>query len=191
MRLSFPVRSPISRRAHLCATLLSLAVVIAGLGCGSSVTRFTDAASNTIREHPAWSADASLIVFESESNGNRTLQEIAVGGSGQHPLVNAPGQQADADWSPDGKLVAFSSDVDGNRDIYSVDADGGNLKRLTDDSHADSNPVWSKDGRLIAFVSTRDGRPGIYVMNADGSAPARVSPPGASDSDPVWRPVAR
>jgi TolB protein len=188
MRLSFPVRSPISRRAHLCATLLSLTVVIAVLAGGSSVTRLTDAGSNTIREHPAWSADASLIVFESESKGGSALQEIAADGSEQHPFVNAPGQQADADWSPDGKLVAFSSDVDGNSDICAVDPDGGNLQRLTDDSHADSK---SRDGRLIAFASTRDGRPGIYVMNAGGSAPARVSPPGASDSDPVWRPVAR
>jgi TolB protein len=111
-----------------------LALVIAGLACGSGVTRLTEAGPNTIRGHLAWSADASLIVFESESKGNRTLQKIATDCSGKHAFVNPSGQGGCADWSPDGRLLALSPDVDGNRDIYTVDANGGNLQRLTDDS---------------------------------------------------------
>ena len=182
MRLSFPppVRSPISRRASLCASLLSLALVIAGVACGGgseAVQRLTGTPLVT-----GTPLGARVLAFVANLQGPTVIRTVNEFGSDLHePSSTGHATNTYASWSPDSQQIAFTSRRGGSADVHVMNRDGSNQRRLTFETSDEGFPAWSPDGNRIAFVSNRDGNGEIYVMNADG----------ASDSDRVWRPVAR
>jgi len=137
-------------------------------GDGSSVVRLT---SDTAADlGPAWSADASKIVF---SRGTH-IYVMNADGSGVVRLTSDTTTDQEPAWSPDGNRIAFNR---GNH-ICVMNADGSGVVRLTNNAAIDRAPAWSPDGTKIAF--TRGAN--IYVMNADGSDTTLLT----NGSAPAW-----
>ena len=105
MRLSFPpsVRSPLSRRASLCASLLSLALVIAGVACGGgseAVQRVTGTAFDRNTVGPRVLALMTKPRTAAIPRGRRTVPGSLAGQPGVY-VINADGS-APARVSPPG-----------------------------------------------------------------------------------------
>ena len=126
---------------------------------------------------PAWSPDASQIVFfDSSKGGNRwTIQVVNADGSRRRVLVDLSDRRiaepGPLEWSPDGSQLAFFLDpTKYHAAIWVMDADGSHLRQLTD--HTDNVwPTWSPDGTQIAFV--RHSK--LFVMAADGSGKQQIA----------------
>src|ERR1700675_2252397 len=78
-------------------------------------------------------------------------------GSGEHPLLAAPGMDYDPVWSPGGQSIVFTSDREGSADLFRVNPDGSGLERLTDNPAYDDQAAFSADGKQLVFVTTRNG----------------------------------
>ena len=117
----------------------------------------------------------SMVVFESDRDGNSEIYVMWADGSAQKRLTDNPAGDHHPSWSPDGSRIAFESDRDGNSEIYVMNADGSSQRRLTDNSYDDNFPSWSPDSSQIAFSTDRDGKVEVYVMNSDGSDQSRLT----------------
>jgi YVTN family beta-propeller protein len=153
---------------------------------GTQQARLTSLAANDY--YPAWSPDATRIVFASERHGNPEVYTMDAEGTGVTRLTNSPGLDGHPAWSPDGAKIAFYSDRDGNREVYVMNADGTGQVRLTNDPAMDQWPMWSPDGSRIAFSSWRDGAAEVYVMSVDGSGQTRLTNNPTADLYPAWSP---
>ena len=122
-----------------------------------------------------FSGNSSMIVFESDRDGNTEIYVMNTDGSNETRLTHNDAQDISPSWSPDGSKIAFSSDRDGNAEIYVMMADGSKQQRLTNTLAGDSAPSWSPDGAQITFNSDGPGNEEIYIMNIDGSNQARIT----------------
>jgi Tol biopolymer transport system component len=129
---------------------------------------------------------SSLIVFNSNRDGDYEIYVMDADGSNVVQLTFNTKLDGSASWSPDGSQIVFDSDRDGDREIYVMDADGSNVVQLTNYSGGDSSPTWSPDGSQIAFTSDRGGNYEIYVMDADGSNVVRLTNHSALDTANSW-----
>jgi dipeptidyl aminopeptidase/acylaminoacyl peptidase len=122
---------------------------------------------------PAWSPDASQIVFVKRvlPGSNRDLWLVPATGGPMTQLTNFPGSESQPNWSPDGTQIAFTM----MGDTWIIPATGGQATQLTTHPAADAYPSWSPDGTRIAFMSMRslDGGQGneeIWVMDLSTTA---------------------
>ena len=140
---------------------------------GESVVRVTDHGFN-----PAWTPDASELVFSTESVtenplsraiesplwavniATRVIRQLAEVTDGVQPSV-----------SPDGKRVAYWGLLPdtGQRDIWTVGIDGNGVVPVTADAPVDWNPVWSPDGSYLYFSSDRGGSLNLWRVPIDQS----------------------
>ncbi len=115
--------------------------------------------------YPAWSPDASRIVFSDKGD----LFTIMPDGRGLAQLTadhNNTGTDIEPSWSPDGtKMVYVGVDSQGRSSIYTVNVEGGTGLFNVTKGTADRSPVWSPSGTRIAFV--RNGN--IYSIKPDGT----------------------
>jgi len=134
------------------------------------------------------SANADMLAFVSERDGNPEIYVVNFDGTGLARLTNHPTNDRDPAWSPDGRRIAFVSDRFDGPNIYIMDADGSNVVRCTDTGGAD--PAWSPDGRKIAFTNLKDGSDNIYTINPDerGASPIPVIAAPGYDAQPAWSP---
>jgi Tol biopolymer transport system component len=119
---------------------------------------------------PAWSPNASRIVYVKDLGGVTDLYVYEVGaGTVTQITRNASTITEDSpDWSPDDTRIAFSGIREGTTgaDIYVMPADGtGEPELLFDFGENDINPRWSPDGRFIAFSSDVDGKFDIFIYD--------------------------
>ena len=70
-----------------------------------------------------FSGNSSMIVFESDRDGNTEIYVMNTDGSNETRLTHNDAQDISPSWSPDGSKIAFSSDRDGNAEIYVMMAD--------------------------------------------------------------------
>jgi Tol biopolymer transport system component len=122
---------------------------------------------------PAWSPDATTIVFCSDSP-SWSIWRIPVSGGSATYLF--PG--ADPCWSPDGSKIAFTS-LGG--EICVAPANGGAITQLTFmmPTRSQGNPAWSPDGSTIAFSSDDlsyrpTPAPQIWTVPTTGGTPTRL-----------------
>jgi Tol biopolymer transport system component len=164
---------------------------------GKNQTDITSTA-DADEDQPAWSPDASKIVFSNQAHGEgvQPLEIFAMSadGSNRQALTSA-GADSQPDWSPDGTKIAYQGTVDDQPPaIYVMNADGSNPAALTS-GHVDGAPAWSSDGAKIAFQTDRHANAfdsHIYVMNADGSNPQPLTDEdGVIDRHPSWQPITR
>src|SRR5215212_3064634 len=121
--------------------------------------------------------------------GQIGLFVAAADGTGERPLLSAPGMDYDAVWSPDGSSIVFTSDREGSADLFRVNPDGSGLERLTDNPAYDDQAAFSPDGRQLVFVTTRaGGRAALWTLDVQTHrARALTSGPGG-DFRPAWSP---
>jgi Tol biopolymer transport system component len=149
-------------------------------GDGTGLTDLTPGTPGSRDDLPAWSPDASQIVFSSDRTGTFNLYIMSSNGDDPVVIPNTEGARQSA-WSPDGEQIAFQSQASGISQIYLIDADGGgtptqvthNTRSLPEDCCGFS---WSLDGTRIVFAGNT-GDPScngseclaIYSIGADGS----------------------
>ena len=127
---------------------------------------------------PTWSADGSVIAYDSDFGIHLTNEEGTIGDvTDDRSLfaISTDGRDISPVWSPDGSRIAFGFSQHDHWEIYVMNADGSNRVRLTREElfaprpPNNVSPAWSPDGRHIAFFTDRNGKWELYVMNADGS----------------------
>jgi len=154
---------------------------------GARLTALT--ADQSIALSPAWSPDASLLLFNSyRGGGGPRVFVIAQSGGKSHLISGRPGLNTSASYSPDGREIALTLSQDGNSEIYVVDARGASPRRLTNHRGIDTSPSWSPTGREIAFTSDRGGSPQVYVMDREGGSLRRLTYEVNYTDSPAWSP---
>jgi hypothetical protein len=137
---------------------------------------------------PTWSADGSVIAYDSDFGIHLTNEEGTIGDvTDDRSLfaISTDGRDISPVWSPDGSRIAFGFRQHDHWEIYVMNADGSNRVRLTQEElfaarpPNNVSPAWSPDGRHIAFFTDRNSNSEqeegselkweLYVMDADGS----------------------
>ena len=157
---------------------------------------------------PAWSPDASRLVFErafgpivdDAAAGGVELVTSGADGSGEQVILQSlpiGKEPHDAQWSPDGTRIAvnllnITAKPRNGSAIYVLDADGWGLRRITPLRLNAGSPDWSPDGKRIVFNSSYEGQAAveIYTVRPDGSGLKRVrdEPEDGFSFEPVWSP---
>lgn len=104
-------------------------------------------------EHPDWSPDGNLIVFESYGDGappgiSTNVFTVRPDGSHLEQVTHNDGGALNATnpaWSPDGKKIVFvqiPSGPLGYADIFTMNADGSAIRQVTTSPLFDFRPDW-------------------------------------------------
>ncbi len=154
----------------------------------SSLSRLTHDRS-TYDGSPAWSPDASQIVFmRGPPLGPSHLYVMDANGTELRQLTHGSGSDRNAAWSADGTRIAFARSGNDGYEVYVVDTDGSNVTAVTSvAAESAPSPSWSPDGSRIAFHANA----AIYVVSVDGTGLRRLSPElpkGVLDMNPSWSP---
>jgi Tol biopolymer transport system component len=143
--------------------LAALFLVSAQGGKARQLTGF--AAPPAYVEHPTWSPDSRLIVFNLSPDG--TMQAVRADGGGRHTIRPATeGFGGHKPWfSPDGSRILFMCENQGllpeppadyNEDICVMRADGSNIVNLTNTpSTFDNFPSWGPEARHDRKIDRR------------------------------------
>jgi Tol biopolymer transport system component len=145
---------------------------------------------------PTWSADGSVIAYDSDFGIHLTNEEGTIGDvTDDRSLfaLSTDGRDITPVWSPlrqaqdtaDGSRIAFGFSQHDHWEIYVMNADGSNRVRLTQEElfaprpPNNVSPAWSPDSHHIAFFTDRNSNSEqgegseplweLYVMNADGN----------------------
>jgi len=163
---------------------------------GGRTIQLTDDSTRTHR-WPRWSADGSLIAFQSAGG---IFVVPALGGSPRPLLPVDSDTILGFDWSPDGRRIVVAVGWGGVLRI--AELDGGKLVDLPG-THDASMPAWSPDGRRVAYVVGNqlqvfdnglfgnEARSSIWVTKVDGGVPVLVSDSVHANLSPVWTPGGR
>lgn len=134
---------------------------------------------NAITDSMMWSNDGRRIVYNSLSNGEFSIWERQVIGSGEAvkvfavPIAQQLYMTANA-WSPDGKILAIAQvDMKKNQsDVLMLEQEaGGTTWKATPylNTPADEHALrFSPDGKWVVFCSVESGRHELYVQRFSG-----------------------
>ena len=131
---------------------------------------------------PAWSPDASKIVFSANNAGGKTdLYIVHVESGALQKLMNDFYDDRNPVWSPDGSAIAFSSDrsiygKDGFYNIFILNLNSMEFYYATSGPYQDYSPAWSPDGKYLTFASNRDGAFNIWMLEATPRQANYLSP---------------
>lgn len=156
---------------------------------------------------PAWSPDATRLVFErafgpiihDQATGGLDLVVTNADGSSEQvlPRLSQGREPHDAQWSPDGTRIAVNmvnstAKPRNGSAIYVLNADGSGFRQITPPRLNAGNPDWSPDGKRIVFNSSYEGQSAveIYTVRPTASGPTRVrkEPKNSFSFGPTWSP---
>ena len=154
---------------------------------------------------PAWTPDATAILFVRAKQANVKLEPGDVFGSfvdGDIWSIDlASGKETrlianafNPESSPDGKRIAFDASLAGPRRIWATDSRGYNPQQLTSDvsegiSHV--RPRWSPDGTKVVFQSVERTKFDVRVVDLARGRSIWVTNDAVQDLNPVWSPSGR
>ncbi|TNE81870.1 MAG: Tol-Pal system protein TolB [Gammaproteobacteria bacterium] len=140
---------------------------------------------------PAWSPDASELVYVSFETGRPAIfrQKLATGAREQ--LTNFRGLNGAPSWSPDGRKLALVLSKDGNPEIYTFDLATKKFTRVTRHFAIDTEPNWTPDGKSLIFTSDRGGTPQIYKLAIASGQVERLTFAGSYNARPRLAPDGR
>ena len=124
---------------------------------------------NSRDRQPAYSPDASRIVFTSNRSGNMDLWMLETSTGALRQLTDDPAQDWDPGFTPDGKHVLWSSDRSGNLEIWIAGTDGSGARQVTRDGIDAENPNATRDGRYVVYTSGNPQRLGVWRVRPDGT----------------------
>ncbi len=143
-----------------------------------------------IGHNPAWSPDATEIVFATEGiirpedryTASSQIWAVNVGNGARRLIYK--GDAVQPNWSPNGERIAFWASKSGQRDLFTVRARPRNgitpePVALFSDTAVDWNPVFSPDGLYLYFISDRDGRMALWRMRIDSVSGEALGTPEA------------
>jgi Tol biopolymer transport system component len=144
-------------------------------------------------DDPAFSADGSLIAFESTRTGNGDIYVMNPDGTGLVRLTTSPAGEDQPSWSPDGARIAYTRCGARDCDVWVMNGDGTNQHQIVDAPGSDdlaTDPAWSPDGALIAFRAPVRCFNQIWVVRPDGTHRRAVTPcrDVIDDFRPSWSP---
>jgi len=114
--------------------------------------------------YPAWSADGTLIVFESTRDGpDADIFKMNADGTEVRQLSDNEVYDGTPVFTPDGQFIVYASEQDGNLEIFRMRADGSERTNLSRHPGADGHPKLSADGSRIFFNSNRASDPSSFT----------------------------
>lgn len=140
---------------------------------------------------PAWSADATKLVFvgKETATGQVDLWTVHADGTGLARVTNDAAVDAEPAFTPDGAKIVFATDRDGNFEIYACNPDGTSAARLTNDPASDRDPDVSPDGTKIVFVRDTDAlEPALWTMDLNGAGAAALTDGSFAAVAPAYSP---
>lgn len=118
--------------------------------------------------YPAWSADGSKIVFQSERGGQGDLWVVHASGGTPKQITKDEDWDYHPSWSPDGKWIVYGTQrariPTSPYEVRVVPAEGGPPHVLTTDQYLVVSPTWSHDGKQILFSSNRGVRMNLWKI---------------------------
>jgi len=103
---------------------------------------------------PHYSPDGSMIVYQTDFQGDEDHDVVTVDSRGGKPrkITDGVADNYSPAISPDGRTIAFLSNRKADiENIYVIGMNGGKITRLTEENLPVRDLAWSPDGRLIAF----------------------------------------
>lgn len=161
-------------------------IAIAGIGTGIS-KRFTFTKAN--QYSPVWSPDLRRLAFSDDHDGEVTLTEKPLTGTGnERPLIKQLVTPVYAlSWSAGGDTILYrSEDAKGGYDVHALSLPTGKTFPYLDGPSDETHAQFSPDGNWVAYTSTESERPEVYVQPFPATgAKWQVSTSGGEQ--PRWR----
>lgn len=136
---------------------------------------------------PRFSPDGRTVVFSSNRDGDFSLYQVAVDGSGLKRLTHGDGQDGEASWFPGGETIVFSRKVGDLWSLSRMDASGSKVEQLQKNRRALS-PSVSPDGAWIVFEGREGKNNDLYMIASDDGRESRLTVHDENDFGPSWSP---
>jgi Tol biopolymer transport system component/DNA-binding winged helix-turn-helix (wHTH) protein len=123
---------------------------------GAGLVRLTDFGGASV-EHPRFSPDGRLIVFQARSETHADLYVVRAEGGPPRRLTASPADEVAPRWSRDGRTLYFGSNREGAWQVWRMPAGGGQATRVT--TGGGYTAEETSDGALLV---ARYAEPGLW-----------------------------
>ena len=129
---------------------------------------------------PAWSPDASEIVYVSDrghiyGTGGFWRMKAQPGAEAREIHYEETTWKARPEFSPDGKRLVYASYLGRAwHQLWVIPSEGGYAFPLSYGDFDNTNPRWSPDGKRIAFISNRTGNTTLWTQEVLGGRQAEL-----------------
>jgi gamma-glutamyltranspeptidase len=123
--------------------------------------------------HPAWTPDASALVYTSNATGGGDLYRIPVSAAGAvgsaERITASPEPDGEPTVAPDGSIAFARGRGDASR-IWVRKVDGTEQRFTRGSNGAEHWPAWSPDGGRLAYSAAREDRTRLRVRWVAGDS---------------------